>query len=64
MKLPTRKDYDKATPRQKGFMSYTFSQWPDSQIPEACPYEEGTPEWQKFQNGVRVAVLAAQDSEE
>lgn len=62
--LPTRADYDKAEPYAKGFMAYTFSQWPDSEIPEKNPFERGTTEASQFADGVHAGMICAQDSEE
>jgi hypothetical protein len=61
---PTRANYDSASPRGKGFLEYTYSSWPNSEIPKGCPFAKGTPEHEQFQRGQDAAVLAAQDSEE
>ena len=44
-------------------MAYTFSQWPGSQIPSKNPFPAGTDEHRQFKDGVRSAVLCAQDCE-
>lgn len=62
--LPTRADYDKAKPFAKGFMAYTFSEWPDSKIPKNNPFVRGTVEAERFADGVHAAMICAQDSEE
>lgn len=62
--LPTLAQYEKATPYVKGFLSYTFSQWPGSTIPEKNPFDRGTVEASQFADGVHAATIAAQDSEE
>lgn len=62
--LPTRADWDAASPRMKGYMSYTFSAWPGSEIPARCPFTVGTPEYEQWCRGQDVAVQDAQDSEE
>lgn len=65
-RLPTRAEWDEASPHDKGFMSYWFSAWPGSEIPseDKCPYPEGSKEHQEFHDGVNAAVIAAIDSEE
>lgn len=62
--LPTRADYDAASPRGKGYLSYTFAEWPGSKIPKTCPFKVGTREHQQWCDGQNAAVLDAQDSEE
>jgi hypothetical protein len=65
-RLPTRAEWDAATPRAKGFMSYWFSAWEGSEIPseDKCPFAPGSPECAEFDAGVHAAVIAAQDMEE
>jgi len=62
--LPTRADYDAASPRAKGYMQYMYAEWPNSKIPKQCPFKVGTPEYAEYCRGQDAAVLAAQDSEE
>lgn len=62
--LPTRADYDKESPRGKGYMTYMFAEWPGSEIPKGCPYKVGTKEYEQWCEGQNAAVLHAQDSEE
>jgi hypothetical protein len=64
-RLPTKAEYDAATPFAKGYWAYTFSHWPGSEIPDTdkCPFPAGTDDHDQFQRGVQRAVLAAQDSE-
>lgn len=62
--VPTRADYDRATPFAKGWCAYMFAAHPGSEIPEANPFEQGTPEHAEFERGQRAAMLQAQDSEE
>jgi len=62
--LPTRADYDAASPRGKGYMQYMYSEWPGSEIPKTCPFTVGTPEYAEYCRGQNAAVLDAQDSEE
>jgi hypothetical protein len=64
VKTPTRQDYDRASPRGKGYLCYTFAEHPGSQIPRRCPYAKGTEERAEFQRGEQQAMLDAQDSEE
>lgn len=61
---PTRADYDAASPRAKGWLEYTYSNWPNSEVPKGCPFAVGTKEHAQFVDGQNSAMLAAQDSEE
>jgi len=61
---PIRADYDAASPRGKGYLEYTYSAWPNSEVPKGCPFEKGTTDYLEFHRGQQEAVLAAQDSEE
>jgi hypothetical protein len=61
---PTKEKYDKATPWEKGYISYMFGAWPNSEIPEGNPFLVSTPEYEMFKNGEQAAILDAQDSEE
>ena len=63
-KLPTKAEYDAAEPFAKGFMSYTFSAWPGSEIPARNPFKRGTAEAARFADGVHSATICAQDGEE
>lgn len=67
-KLPTRAEYDAATPRQKGFMAYTYSEWPGSKIPDQQTGIGEFPPFSKerklFLEGAYAGMIAAQDSEE
>ena len=62
--LPTRADYDAASPRGKGYMQYMFSEWPGSQIPKRCPVKVGTKEYEQYCAGQNAAVLDAQDGDD
>lgn len=62
--LPTRADYDKASPRGKGYLQYMWAEWPRSTIPKQCPFKVGTPEYAEYCRGQEAAMLDAQDSEE
>jgi hypothetical protein len=64
--MPSKADYDAAGPFEKGFMAYWFSAWPESEIPSEAsnPFAAGSAEHQQFDDGVRAAVIAAQDGEE
>lgn len=61
---PTRADYDAASPRAKGWLEYTYSEWPNSEVPKGNPFAKGTREHREFCRGQDAAMLAAQDSEE
>ncbi|MDO8683795.1 MAG: hypothetical protein Q7N50_09980 [Armatimonadota bacterium] len=63
MPIPTKKQYDAASPREKGYMAYTYAYHPMSSIPEGCPFKHGTDEHREFHNGEMQAILEAQDSE-
>lgn len=64
--LPTRAAYDAAAPFEQGYLAYTYSAWPGSEIPSEarCPYETGSNDHADFQRGVDAAARDAQDSEE
>lgn len=61
---PTLADYEAASPRAKGYMSYMYAEWPGSEIPKRCPFKVGTKEYKQYCDGQNAAMLAAQDSEE
>lgn len=65
-RLPTRAEWDAAIPFRQGYLSYLYSAWPKSEVPNEgqCPYKQGSKEYDLFQQGVRKAVQDAQDSEE
>lgn len=65
-RLPTKAEYDAASPHEKGFMAYWFSAWPGSEIPNEsnCPFPDGSEEAAKFKHGVHAAVIEAIDQEE
>ena len=54
--LPSRAEFDAATPYQKGFLAYTYSQWPGSEIPSANPFYRGTVEAEEFAAGEYLSV--------
>lgn len=66
MAIPTRAEWERAEPFEQGFMSYTYSAHPGSEIPneKECPHRPGTAAHADFQRGVHAAVICAQDSEE
>lgn len=57
-------DWDKATAFGKGYLSYTYSEWPGSTIPKKNPFQVGSRDYADFNRGSDVAMLDAQDSEE
>jgi len=62
--IPDRKMWDEATPFVKGYWSYTYAQWPNSTIPDVCPFASGTKEHEQYHKGQRIAAEDAQDNEE
>ena len=62
--IPTKSQYDAASPWMKGYMSYMYAEHPGSTIPKTCPFEKGTQNVRDFERGQAAAVLDAQDSEE
>lgn len=64
LKEPTFEDWEAATPRQKGYLSYMYAARNGSDIPDSNPFELYSEDWISFQLGQQAAVLEAQDSEE
>lgn len=59
----TKKEYESLIPRLQGYASYMQGAW-NPEVPEECPYAEGTPEREEWANGAMSATLEAQDMEE
>jgi hypothetical protein len=65
VKLVTREQWDKMSPRSQGYVLYTQGGVNGSELWNAsCPYPKGSKEYKDFSEGERIAVLDAQDSEE
>lgn len=62
MKMPTKADYDRATPFEKGFFWQFFAKSPGSEIPQKIPFAMSTEERDLFNWGVIAALLELQDS--
>ena len=63
--LVTLDAWRKMPPFRQGYMLYTQSAWPTSELARAKnPYEEGTPAWSEFCQGEQRATLNTQDNEE
>jgi hypothetical protein len=59
----TRDEYDDMNPYQQGFVSYMQGAW-NKEIPDFCPYPEGSKQETKFADGEIAAMLLAQDSDD
>lgn len=58
-----RADYDVLSPRDKGYASYMYSHWPNSEIPKSSPYVAGSPEDDEFKAGEFAGIIHAMESE-
>lgn len=56
MKLLTLDEYNALSPKSKGYAHYIQQCWPESKIPEAPPYAEGTSERRDFAEGSFLAM--------
>lgn len=63
-KLTTPEAYNKMTPWQQGYVTYMEAAHPGSQIPKKCPYERGTKERERWDEGAQHTVLIAQDCDD
>ncbi|MCG6204170.1 hypothetical protein LPW26_05955 [Rhodopseudomonas sp. HC1] len=63
-KLPTRADWDAASPYEKGVMSYKFAHWDGSEIPASNPFPAGSGDSARFDQGAWTAMLCTQDFSE
>lgn len=61
---PTKDIWDAASPHTKGYLTYMFAEWPDSEIPKKSPFKKHTDEQVEFEAGQLLAMQHAQDSEE
>jgi hypothetical protein len=65
MKLITKAEWDQMEPRAQGYVLYMESEHPGSELKGlGNPYNQGSRMADLFNEGERVAVLEAQDSEE
>ncbi len=64
MKLTTFDEYRNLSPFQQGYLCYMQSSWPGSEIPDRCPYEDGSVQAGRWNEGTFRAMLATQDGEE
>lgn len=62
--MPLPGEYELQDPYTQGYMSYIWGAWPDSTVPNECPYQEGTDKWEEWVKGNTQAMLDVQDSEE
>lgn len=58
----TRMEYDKLSPRGKGYVTYMQAAW-NADIPP-CPFAEGSDERKAFAGGEFDAMLACQEAED
>jgi hypothetical protein len=64
-KLLTKKEYDKLTPRQQGYIHYVQEAQTGSELRGLSnPYPEGTKKYQDWDEGQMAAVLDVQDEED
>ena len=57
--------WDRADPETRGRMHYMLAERDEGKLlPRECPYAEGTPECQAFNQGSHVAMLGVMDGEE
>ena len=59
----SRADWDAATPRQQGFITYMQAEW-NKAIPKKNPYPVNSKKHEQFQRGASQAVIFVQDEEE
>lgn len=57
----TKADYDKLTPRTKGYVCYMVAARPGSKIPDVNPYMAGTRQHDEFRTGEQQAMRDAED---
>ena len=62
-KLITTERYNSLTPYQQGYASYFQGEW-NSNVPNGCPYNKDTQEYNEWNQGNFQAMLVVQDSEE
>jgi hypothetical protein len=62
-KALTRAAYDALCPRDQGYASYMQGAW-NPEVPEECPYPEGSTERTSWDAGQMAAVTVVQDMEE
>ena len=65
MKLVSKEAWENLSPRSKGYVLYMQGELPGSELKGLSnPYRKGSANASKFEEGERIAVLEAQDSEE
>lgn len=65
VKLITKSEWEKMTPRGQGYSSYWQGSLPGSELKDVlCPYPIGSDERKEYAAGEFTAMLDAQDSEE
>jgi hypothetical protein len=65
MKIITKEAWEKLSPRSKGYVLYMQGELPGSELKGLNnPYRKGSANAVKFEEGERIAVLEAQDSED
>lgn len=65
VKLVTKAEWDKFTPRDQGYSLYWQGNLPGSELKDVtCPYPTGSKEQKEFDAGELMAILDVQDGEE
>lgn len=65
IKLLTKEQWDRLTPRGQGFSSYLQGNLPGSELKDVvCPYPQGSQQAKDYAAGEFTAMLNAQDGEE
>ena len=65
IKLLTKAQWDKLSPRAQGYACYFQGSFPGSELKDlTCPYPNGSKDAKEFAAGEFTAMLDAQDSEE
>lgn len=65
VKLITKEQWDKMSPRSRGYIAYWQGNLPGSELKDVtCPYPVGTQGQKDYAAGEFTAMLDAQDGEE
>lgn len=63
----TRKDYNKLSAYNQGYVSYMQAKWPRSEVPEECPYKQDGKEskaWDDWHMGQSRACIDVIDMDD
>lgn len=61
--LISKAEYDALAPRTQGYVCYMQAALTGSEIPDRCPYRNGTKNALAWQHGLTAAMLAVQEGE-